>query len=338
MSMNRLGLICGVMLGMTGVASAADKQPKVKLATLAPKGTSYHQILQAMGEKWRQAPGGGVQLIIYTDGTMGGEADMVRRMRIGQLQAAMLTVGGLAEIDDSVKCLQNIPMAFRSIDELDYVSGKLRPLFEKKFLEKGYVILFWGDAGWVRFFSRRPARHPADLKKMKMFVGSGDTQTSDIMKSLGYQPVSLEAMDILPGLQTGLIDATPSTPFYALAGQFYGPAPHMLEINWVPLVGGTVIAKKVWDGLSAETRAAMQQAAHEASEQIEVRSRAENAEAVAAMVKRGLQVHPLTPELETEWVKLAESVYPTIRGKIVPAAMFDEVMRLLQEYRAAPKP
>jgi TRAP-type C4-dicarboxylate transport system substrate-binding protein len=331
-------LICVALLALATAAVAVEKQSKVKLATLAPKGTSYHQTLQAMGEKWRQAPGGGVQLIIYTDGTMGGEADMVRRMRIGQLQAAMLTAGGLAEIDASVKCLQNIPMAFRSFEELDYVSGKLRPLFEKKFLEKGYVILFWGDAGWVRFFSRQQAFRPDDFKKMKMFVGAGDTQASDIMKSLGYQPVSLEAMDILPSLQTGLIDATPSTPFYALAGQFYGPAPHMLEINWVPLVGGTVIAKKVWDALPAETRAAMQQAAHEASEQINVRSRAENEEALAAMQKRGLQVHKPTPAQEAEWAKFCELVYPSIRGHIVPAEMFDEVLRLLKEYRAGKKP
>ncbi len=331
--MKKIGLVLGLVVGLTGVAFAAP--PKVKLATLVPKGTSYHQILLEMGEKWRHAPEGGAHLIIYTDGTMGGEADMVRRMRIGQLQAAMLTVGGLAEIDPSVKCLQNIPMAFRSFAELDYVSAKLRPLFEKKFLEKGYVILFWGDAGWVRFFSREPAARPEDFKKMKMFVGAGDTQTSDIMKSLGYQPVPLEAMDILPSLQTGLIDAAPSTPFYALAGQFYGPAPYMLKINWVPLVGGTVIVKKVWDALPAETRAAMLQAAHEASDQIKVRSRVENDEALAAMVKRGLQVHEPTPAELAEWAQFCESVYPSIRGHIVPADMFDEVMRLLKEYRDA---
>ncbi len=289
-----------------------------------------------MGEKWRQAPDDGVKLTIYTDGTMGSEADMVRRMRIGQLQAAMLTVSGLAEIDDSVEALQHLPMVFRTLDELDYVSARLRPAIEKKFLEKGFVVLFWGDAGWVYLFSRTPATRPADFKPMKIFVGVGDNETVDLMKSLGYQPVPLQVTDTLTSLQTGLIDAVPSTPFYALAGQFYGPAPHMLKVNWAPLVGGTVILKKTWDKFSPATQAALMEAAHDASDQVKARGRAENTEAVAAMVKRGLQVHALTPEQETEWRAFAESVYPRLRDRTVSAEIFDEVMRLLEAYRNRP--
>src|SRR5438552_2003609 len=127
---------------------------KIKLGTLAPKDSTPHNSLKQMAETWRQAPGGGAQLIMFTDGTQGGEADMVRRMRIGQLQAAMLTAGGLAEIDDSVACLQMMPLVFRSLDELDYVTEKMRPVLEKRLSDKGFVVLFWTDAGWVRFFSR----------------------------------------------------------------------------------------------------------------------------------------------------------------------------------------
>ncbi|MCI0418855.1 MAG: TRAP transporter substrate-binding protein DctP, partial [Acidobacteria bacterium] len=215
-----------------GCMFLAQTPARIRLATLAPKGSSYHQILLAMGEKWRQAPGGGASLTIFADGSMGGEADMVRRMRIGQIQAGMLTVVGLAEIDSSVSALQNLPMMFRSLDEVDYVRHKLAPTLEKKLLEKGFVVLFWGDAGWVRFFSKEPVLYPADLKRMRLFAWAGDAKQLDIMKAGGYQPIPLETNDILPSLQTGLINAVPSTPFYALAGQFYGPAPHMLELNW----------------------------------------------------------------------------------------------------------
>src|SRR2546422_206740 len=123
------------MFGWLDFALAAGGPAKVRLGTLVPKGSSYFKHLQAMGEKWRQAPGGGVSLTIYPDGTMGGEADMVRRMRLGQLQAAMLTVVGLSGIDDSVSALQNMPMMFHSLDEVDYVREKLRPVLEKRLLE-----------------------------------------------------------------------------------------------------------------------------------------------------------------------------------------------------------
>ncbi len=305
----------------------------LKLATAAPRGTSLHQALLEMRQKWLQAPAGGVTLTIYPDGVQGGEADVVRRMNNGQIQAAMLTAVGLAEIDKSVGALQYMPMMFRSLEEVDYVRDRLALALEKRLLAKNFVVLFWGDAGWIRFFSKDPARLPVDFKRMKMFTWAGDAYQADLMKAAGYQPVPLEINDILPGLQNGMITAVAQPPFWALAGQMYKPAPNMLEVNWAPLVGATVITRKSWEAIPAEARDAMLKAAREAGTQIKAKSRAESNESVATMRNRGLKVQSVTPEIEAEWRKLAEGFYPQIRGKIVPADIFDEVVRLLQEYR-----
>ena len=74
---------------------AAEKVIRLKLGTLAPAGTSYHKSLQAMGEKWRKASDGAVQLVIFPGGTQGSEADMVGLMQTGNLDAGLLTTGGL---------------------------------------------------------------------------------------------------------------------------------------------------------------------------------------------------------------------------------------------------
>ena len=319
-------------------ASADAQDPvKIRLGTLAPRGTAWHRGLLEMGEKWRAAQGPGAAFIIYTDGSQGGEADMVRRMRVGQLNAALRSVVGLTEIDDSVAALQKMPMMFRSWDELDHLREKLRPALEKRFYDKGFVVLFWGDAGWVRFFSKEPALRPADYRKMKVFAWAGDNPQVDIMKSLGYQPVVLEISDILPGLQTGMINMVPSTPFYALIGQFYRHAPYMLDMNWVPIVGAVVVTRKAWDAMSPEGQKALRQAGDLAGVELRAISRRENEESVEAMKKRGLKVQPVTPEIEAEWRKFAEHAYPMIRGNMVPAELFDEVQRLLQEYRSGPQ-
>ena len=307
---------------------------KIRLATLAPKDTSPHKTLQQMGDSWKKTTGDQVQLTIFTDGTMGGEADMVRRMRIGQIQAAMLTVPGLSQIEDSVGGLQFLPMMFRSLDEFDYVFEKLRPGLEKKFRDKGFEVLCWGDLGWVRLFSKQPGHRIDDYRKMKVFVWSGDGRSADVMRALRVNPVPAEQTDVLPGLQTGLFDMVPSVPIYALAGQFYGPASHMLEINWVPLVGATIVLKKSWDATPADKRAALQQAAAEAGKQIRAQGRKESDEAVAAMEKRGLKVIKPTPDDLADWVRFTDEAYPKVRGKLIPAEMFDEVSRLVKEYRA----
>ncbi len=317
------------------MSSSAVAQGKLRLATLAPRDTTFHKVAMEMGNEWKKASDGKVALTIYTDGTMGSEADMVRRMRVGQLQAAMLTVGGLQAIEPSVAALQYMPMVFRDFDELDYVTSKLEPGLEKKFEEKGFVVLFWADAGWVRFFSKNPLLTPADTKDLKLFVTAGDTATLDIVKSFGIKGVPLAMTDILTGLQTGLIDAVPTIPLYALTGQFDGMAKNMTEINYAPLVGATIISKKVWDKFTAEQKEAFRKAADVAGEKIRARSRSEADEAVAAMQKRGLKVHTLSDEQRAEWEAfMKENVYPAISGKIVPKDKFEDVMGMLEAYRA----
>ena len=195
-------------------------------------------------------------------------------------------------------------------------------------------MLAWGDTGWVRFFSRQPALRPDEFKSMRMFASASDQDQIEIMKSVGYRPVPLEWTDVLTGLQTGLIDAVPSAPMIALAGQYFTVTHHMLDVNWVPLVGGLVVTKKAWDSTPEAARARLRRAAEMASAQIQRRSRVEEEEAITAMQKRGLVVHPLTPELQAEWRRTAESFYPRIRGSIVPADVFDKVQQVLAQYRA----
>ena len=102
----------------------------IRLTTLAPRGSSYHRALQR------------------------GEPAMVERMAINQSQAAMLTADGLKAIEPAVAGLQLMPMMFRNFEEVDYIGEQLHPKLEQLMLDRGYVVLGWADAGWVRFFSR----------------------------------------------------------------------------------------------------------------------------------------------------------------------------------------
>jgi TRAP-type C4-dicarboxylate transport system substrate-binding protein len=260
-------------------------------------------------------------------------------MASGQLQAAMLSVGGLSEIDPAVASLQEIPMLFHTLAEQEYVREQLRPELEKRLLAKGFVSLFWGDSGWVRFFSRSPAVRPADLKAQKIFVTAANSEKEmSIMQALGYKPVALDLTDVLLQLQTRGVDAVPAPPVIANAGQFYRFTKHMTELNWAPLVGATVITKRAWDTIPETARGGLMMAAAEAGKQIQAESRRESDDAVESMKKKWqLEVHPVSPEVEAEWRTLAESVYPKIRGSMVPEDMFDRAVKLVADYRATHK-
>ena len=153
-------LLCGLM----GASALASEKP-LRIGTLAPKNSLYHRQLLEIGEAWRQAQGGNAKYVVFPDGSQGGEAELARRMRIGQLQGALLSIVGLSEIEPSINALQSIPLLFKTWEEVDYVREKMRTSMEKKFLDKGFVVLAWGDAGWVRFFSKDALMRPDDFKK-----------------------------------------------------------------------------------------------------------------------------------------------------------------------------
>jgi TRAP-type C4-dicarboxylate transport system substrate-binding protein len=322
---------CLLLAAFAPRALAADVE--LKVATVAPPGTSFHKHLEDLGAQWQKAPGTRVTLDIFP-GTQGGEPQIVRRMRVNQLQGAMLTAVGLSQIDESVTALQLMPMTFNSWAEVDHVRARLEPKLEKIFAAKGYVVLFWGDAGWVRFFSKKPITSLGDLKQMRVFASSGTPKALELLKDY-YNPVVLEPEKILLSLSNGTIDAIPIPPFLANTVQVATEAKHMLDMRWTPVVGAMVVNKRAWDQLPAETRKHLADTARATGEKIRADSRREDEEAIAAMkAKQGLQVTALSPAAEKGWREAAEKSHPRIRGPIVPADVFDEVTKALKEFRA----
>lgn len=309
----------------------------IKLATILPKDTTGHERLTALGAEWHKLSGGRVVLNPMA-GSADGEHQIVRLMRSNRLQGALVSAVGLAQIDRSVTCLQLIPLAFRDWREVDHVREKIRDDLEARLRAKDFVVLFWADAGWVRFFSKAPAVRPADLKPMKMFVWTGDPQQLGILRNLGYNPVGLETEVILPSLANGTINVVPVPPFLANAAQYTKYVQHMVDINWAPIVGAAVVQRAVWEKIPAALRPKLLAAAAKEGELLRSQMRQEDDDAIVAMqgLKRNkLNVHRVTPEIAAEWRTLVEKVYPDIRGTMVPAELFDRVQSHLAEFRAA---
>jgi TRAP-type transport system periplasmic protein len=117
-------------------------------------------------------------------------------------------------------------------------------------------------------------------------VTADDHEEVTLINNLGFQAVPLEWSDVFLSLQTGMVDTVPITPFYAEASQLDTVAKHLLQLNYVPLVGATVVTKKAWEALTPEQREVVRKAAVQAGKQIQARSRAESQEAIEAMKKR----------------------------------------------------
>jgi TRAP-type C4-dicarboxylate transport system substrate-binding protein len=308
----------------------------IKLGTLAPEGTPWYRHLRAMTDAWEAASGGRIKVRIYAGGLAGDDSAMVQKLRIGQLQAAALTGEGLTAIVADIAALQ-LPMLYRSDEELAYVRDRIAPKFEAMLEERSFKLLAWGDAGWVHFFAQRPVIRPTDLKPQKLFIWSQDSAYLEAWKDAGYQPVPMAVTDIHAGLQSGLINAFTAAPVAALSFQWFALAPHMTDLKWAPLVGGLVVRAQDWQRIPAELRPVFTAEARSMAASIRAELTGFGAEAVAVMRKHGLQVHAVPEEIEREWERDVRAGYPRIIGTLVSPWAAAEAERLRDEYRALRK-
>ena len=312
----------------------------IKMATLVPTNSSWFLVLKEVADKWNKLSNGRVRVILYGGGTKGDDPEVVQAMRLGELQGAVLTSVGIAQIDPSVYAL-SIPMAYDSYDEVYYALDKMKPRLESSIESKGFVVLNWADAGWLRFFTTSPVTTPDDMKKLTLFQWAGDAKSLEIWKTAGFKVRPAAVSDLPMGLSTGLFQACALSPQVAQIGRYYERAKYMTDVQWALLLGATVIKKDTWAQVPADIKPALLKAMQEAGAKLQADIRQSGEKDIAAMRGAGLTVAPVDAKAKALWLKIAESAYGKIRGEFMPADAFDEAMRYRDEYRklhaAAPK-
>lgn len=311
-------------------SQAMGKKTIIKMATLAPEGTDWHGMLIALGQQWKEATNGEVVLRIYPGGVVGDERDMIRKIRIGQIHAAAITTEGLNELNPDIYSFI-IPMLYDDYSDVDYIREHIEDDLIAGIDESGFKLLTWTDIGWAYWFTKEPIKLPEDLKKMKIFNWAGEFKTVKLWKSGGFHPVQLSSIDVLSGLQTGLINALGTNPMIALSMQWFGVANHMLNMKWGLITGGIVIDNRVWKKIKPEHREIMMEIVQEVGEFQKETGRYYDQKAIEAMKEYGLVVHDLTEEELQYWKDYLDGWHPDIRGSYVPAEIFDKVVALKKE-------
>ena len=306
------------------------KKTVIKMATLAPEGTKWHGMLVEMGQKWSEATDGTVELRIYPGGVVGDERDMIRKIRIGQIHAAAVTTEGLSELNQDIYALI-IPLLFDDWEDVDWIRERLEDDLISGIEKNGFKLLTWTDVGWVKWFTKSPMRVPEDLKGMKIFNWAGEFKTLQLWKNGGFHAVQLASIDILSGLQTGLINAIGTNPMVALASQWFGIANHMLDMRWGLLTGGIVIDNRIWNKIDPKYQDKMLEAIVEIDKEQRKTGRYMDGESIEVMKQYGLTVHKQSDADLLYWKKYVEEWYPDIRGSYVPEDIFDKVVALKKE-------
>ncbi|MFP4376076.1 MAG: TRAP transporter substrate-binding protein DctP [Spirochaetales bacterium] len=316
---------------LAGVVLFPLRGQEIKIASVAPEQSPFGGALNQLAREWSQISDGRVRLRVYHNGVAGEEDDVLRKMRIGQLQAAVLTSVGLKQIVPEVFSV-SVPFVVSSDDELEYVMEAIRPDLEARLAEQRLVVLAWSRAGWVRFFGKEPIAFPDDLRAQRLLVDASDEQMEQAFKAMGFRPIPLPGSEVLTALNSGLVDALFTTPLGAAGFQWFGLAPNMLDMEIAPLLGAIVISENAWRRVPRAMQEDLILAAERSGARIEREIARLEEEAVRTMVRFGLNVVPGSPEIEAAWREEMDENWESILRIFGPETT-QRVEDLVEEYR-----
>jgi len=284
--LNRLSMVAALGFAAAFPAVAATT---IKIATVAPEGTTWMREMRTSSEAVKKATDGRVEIKYYPGGVMGDDATVLRKIKIGQLQGGAFT-GGEATIITGDAQVYSLPFMYRNQDEIDKLRAKLDPLLKQQFAKAGYELLGVSGGGFAYLMSTRDIKTRDDLKAAKVWVPQGDTVAEVVFKVAGVAPISLPLSDVYTSLQTGLIDTAANTPSGAIAFQWHTKLKHMIDLPLTYVVGLIAVDKKVIDALSPEDRKALDDAFAAGFERLDKANRADNASALEALKQQGIGI------------------------------------------------
>ena len=319
-----------MLLAVASRAAAVD----LKIATVAPDGSHWMEQMRAGAEQIRQRTAGRVTVKFYPGGVMGNDAQILRKIRVGQLQGGAFTAGGLGERYSSLN-LYGIPLLFRSLDEVDHVRSHLDPKLLAGLEQAGFVSFGFIEGGFANLLSNEPVSSVDDIRRKKVWVPEGDQISFLAMQALGLSPVVLPITDVLTGLQTGLIEITFASPVAALVLQWHTKVTYITELPISYSMGIFALDREAFRGLDAADQQVLREVMTDVANRLDRAAREDNEGAREVLLKSGLQTVDVNAADVAEWRRTIEGTYADLRRRPdIDAQMLDELLALLAQYRA----
>ena len=274
-----------------------------KVATLSPDGSFWMKTMREAGKEVEAATDSRVKFKWYPGGVMGDDKAVLRKMRVGQLQGAALPMGELLSFYPDSQAY-GIPFLFNNYEEVDYVRRQLDDSLITGFAEGGMEVLGIAEGGFGYFLTAEPVRVPADLQQQKVWVPQNDVVSARLAQSIGVTPIPLTLPDVLPGLQTGLVNTVAVSPMGAIVLQWHTRVAHITDIPLMYFCGVISLTGKSFNKLSADDQAVVKAVFGKAFKLIDERNRMDNVKAFEALPNQGVETVVLTEAERDAWLAM----------------------------------
>ena len=312
-------LIAAIALPGTTTPTKAEEGYTLRIASLVPEGSSWMKVLNAWNKTLKERTNGKLKLRFYPGGSQGDERDFVRKMRVGQLDGAVVTMTGMSMLIPAMNVLV-LPGLLETYEKLDRVREKMAPEFGAMFEKEGFKLVGWGDAGKTRLFSAKPIKRPSEIKAMRPWVWKDDPIFVEFYQVIGASAVRLGVPEVYPALQTRMVDVISSSAITAVSFQWYTRVKYMTAHNSAIIVGGTMMRKDKYDELPPDLQAAFDTTAARAHQILNKVVRKEDEKAYKVVVDKGIQ--PVEAgDGKAEWDEAHKKVRDNLTGRMFPKSL-----------------
>jgi TRAP-type C4-dicarboxylate transport system substrate-binding protein len=318
-----LALAALVVPGVSPGAAAADQPIELRIATLAPSGSSWMKVFNAWNLTIQKETNETLKLRFYAGGSQGDERDFVRKMRAGQMDGASITTTGLGQLVRQILVL-SVPGVFDEYDQLDRVRAALNDRFAGMFDQEGYTLLGWGDVGKTRLFSMERVERPSDIKKLRPWAWKDDLIFTEFLKVVGANPVRLGVPEVYPALQTRMVDTLPASALAAVSLQWYTRLKYVTKRNSGIIVGATLVRKDKFEQLSDAQKQVLVETSVRAHKALNTSIRRDDDKSYRTVLQRGLSEVDTT-ENQAEWEEAGKEVRERLAGRVYPKSLLEAV-------------
>lgn len=324
-------LLLAALLALSTSSWALD----LKFGTIAPAGTPWSDSLEVIKNRVATESKGDLKIKVFLGGQLGGELEILQKIRRGQIAGGGLTCSAMASVIPELDVLE-IPFLFNSSEEADFVlDNYLLPVFKDLLLKKGFVLVTWAENGWRSIGHKtKQIKTPADLKAVKIRSQESKVHLA-FWKKLGASAQAISTPEVLPALQTGVVEAFDNTPLFTLAAEWQTAIKHYSVTNHIYQPAVVVYSKVAWDKLKPEQQKILMGPGNEQAKDIRMSVRKLGDSLIEVLKESKINVYnPTTAEMnsfKSAVAGLDQEMIKSIGGKAA------EIYKLVQDGKAAYK-
>lgn len=313
-------------------ACAHSFAASIKVALIVPEGSTWVNVMKEMGAELSKRTAGRWDFKMYAGGVAGDEDVILKKMKIGQIDAAGFTGAGLGKIYPAIRVLE-LPFLFNDTKQIDYTVQKLMPDIKAGFMGKGFQFLGWAESGFVYIFSNKPIKRLDDMNGVKMWLWEGDPLAQKMYQILNIVPVPLAIPDVLMALQTKMINGVYAPPLVAIAMQWFSKTKYMSDAKLVNSIGAFLITSSAFSKMTPADQATFQDVADKYCKKLVDLTRKDNQKSIDTLKKAGVEIVKVEGKNLDEIAEKSKQVWSGLVGTLYSKEMLDKTVGYVKEYK-----